>query len=87
MAQTLRVEVTEEDIKAGERGNPEYCPIAHALCRAELMDTPWVDSDSIEDQNGDKWDLPAKARAWIQKADRGELVHPMIFTARRSAAG
>lgn len=34
MSKTKRVCVTEDDIQAGARRSPGYCPIAIALCRA-----------------------------------------------------
>jgi hypothetical protein len=73
----LRVEVTAEDIAAGNSGDCESCPIALACCRAGLNGV-LVSDDGIA-WNGGFVDLPAGGLEFISDFDRGRVVLPFTF--------
>ncbi len=77
----MRIEVTAEDIAAGERGKCLLCPIALAARRAGL-ETARVDLDtqhgeSIADLIGVL--LPDECLKFIIDFDNGKPVAPFVF--------
>jgi len=76
----MKIEVTEEDIKAGWR-NALYCPVALALDRATNQD--WhVSADHLSPcigENYDKSEIPARVRRFIRAFDQGKKVRPFSF--------
>jgi hypothetical protein len=75
----MRIEVTAEDIAAGEPRHSCHCPVARAISRA--MGAAW---EAYGDEAGacdtDDWiDLPAEAERWIAAFDAGRPVEPFAF--------
>lgn len=77
----MKIEVTDDDIRQGTKGNCVRCPVALAIERAlgkDLAFEPWVVGDAA-------WvglrrcTLPRKARNWIRRFDRELSVAPFTF--------
>ena len=78
---TIKIEVTEEDIRKGVRDNCRECPIASACNRAGLK-YPSVYPEEIQYwQNiGLKgWRTSAEVEYWIADYDAGKPVTPFSF--------
>lgn len=75
----LHVEVTEDDIRQGERGVCSYCPIALAVKRCAATDDVTVPWPYCSVGDYEAW-LPPVARRFIADFDRGvSAVEPIAF--------
>ena len=88
----MKIQVTKEDIKKGEKGSCEWCPVALAIQRTydlkndgdEKMIT--VDADCVEiwqDSVEKQYQLPQIARDFIHDFDnsdiKSEQLKPFLF--------
>lgn len=80
---TITIEVTQEDIDAGRKGNCYLCPIALAAARVFNLDVSvgasWL---SVEASNGAEvamFKLPQAARTFVTLFDGGHPVAPFTF--------
>jgi hypothetical protein len=75
----LWVEVTPDDIRHGERNDPEYCPISFAVWRASgIHFDVELDHLTLPGHDG-AWGLPAVARKFVREFDAGVAVEPIRF--------
>lgn len=76
----LVVEVTEQDIVNGERGNPFGCPVSIAAQRVvgECGVTPY--RLVLRQPQGVTYQTPPDAAQWIRAFDRRQPVAPATFT-------
>jgi hypothetical protein len=75
---TMLIKVTEDDIKHGERGICNTCPVARAIRRATGAKYIAVDWCAID--IGDKlYDTPRSAARFIYDFDNGLKVEPFEF--------
>lgn len=76
----MKIQVTQEDIKAGKTGNPEFCPIGLAAKRA-FGRTMSVGSSSMYplDNCRELFLLPGSARDFIRRFDDYQKVEPFEF--------
>jgi hypothetical protein len=78
------IEVTQEDIDRGVRGEIDKCPVALAAQRAlgipDVWVTPFGRMLPVPDAN---WLMPAKATAFVRRCDRGKSVQPFTFRVPR----
>lgn len=75
---TVRVDVTDDDIRQGGAGDTGVCPIALALHRC----APWSAAFVVQDwcAFGDfEADLPPAAQDFIASFDAGLPVAPFVF--------
>ncbi len=90
MSRTVTVEVTAEDIAAGERDSCERCPIAIAVQRTGLIrvhadaDAIWGWPDDGDDTESIGCDTPDIAARFMEDFDTGEPVEPFAFTVELS---
>jgi hypothetical protein len=77
---TVTIDVTQEDIDKGERGDACKCPIALA-CHRILKEGVWVCEDlmSISGEDEDVV-LPDEAQDFIKRFDYGHSPEPFTFT-------
>jgi hypothetical protein len=83
MTNKFTIQVSEEDIKKGEKKEPECCPIALALDKKGFKEIYVGDCYlDFEDEKGDyhQFMLPNKAMKFISCFDKGENVSPFEFT-------
>lgn len=83
----VTVEVTEDDIQEGLRGDSENCPTARALCRDLPVSRAEVTRERIrlvpetpnDDGYFDLWRLqtPMEVAHWVNAFDSGEAVDPL----------
>lgn len=89
MNDTLVIEVTLGDIKAGKCTNPYTCAIALAVTRATGSHAGVAirDFDLLDPYGNttDTYNLPAEAVAFICAFDNKRPVEPFTFTATRKA--
>lgn len=77
---TATVEVTQEDIDSGGRGNPHTCAIALALRRTFAEDDVCVwGGDIAAEVDGYRTWLPREANEFIVAFDQHHLVSPFKF--------
>ena len=91
---TLHVEVTEQDIADGVRGDCEHCAIVLAMRRLfPSAHYIWVDGSSTGIWNGRigmksrSWTLPESALEFIEHFDASEPVWPFSFDAEELEVG
>lgn len=83
---TIRVDVTEADIRAGLRGMTDWCPIALAMARAfdaprgEIGYFPYVGKSVAHLPSGRSVRLPRAASQFVERFDAGAKVDPLSFT-------
>lgn len=79
----VRVEVTQNDIRKGRRGDCANCPIARAVKRVTRVQNALVEDDgTISFSKRDNIVIiPAseKRERFISKFDAGEKVEPIVF--------
>ena len=83
----MKIQVTKEDIKKGEQGSCEWCPVALAIQRTYGKDklvTVDVDSMGIwQDNREQHYQLPLIARDFIHDFDnsdiKSEQLKPFLF--------
>lgn len=81
----ITIDVTAEDIAAGEPGEPCSCPIALAVLRVlPFLTGVWVDETGVELDGfarlgGASIPLPPPAREFISHLDAGDAVEPFSF--------
>jgi hypothetical protein len=86
----MKIEVTQKDIDKGHRSSCYECPIAHAFKRKVKNKIRYgfaVNSECIEYLTKDMWysyNLPKKAKLFIQRFDRDYPVKPFTFEARKT---
>jgi hypothetical protein len=77
---TVEINVTDEDIKNGERADCELCPIACAARRAgidyALVNTTYI----LVGPMAVRIALPTEAQAFVIEFDSGQPVQPFTFT-------
>lgn len=81
----LTVDVTQEDINHGERGNCNSCPVARAIQRASGHECRAGGSQiTIKPENGRNLYLVTPEAAWrfMYDFDMGRKVEPFSFTLR-----
>ena len=84
---TIRIQVTENDIDSGAQDSPTDCPIARALRRAcPNSQFVYVGDDfaslnriPCELSNCKQIDLPEVAREFVRQFDKGGDVEPISF--------
>jgi len=76
-----KIQVTEEDIDEGTRGDTRHCAFARAMQRAGIGD-PVVDGrhwsgriEGVPFSGG----IPSSITAWIRDFDSHKAVHPKAF--------
>ena len=75
---TVRVDVTQEDIDKGLRGNAFSCPIARAIDRLAVCDCVEVGDDEIYlDAQGVP--MSHEALCFVSDFDSGNMVEPFHF--------
>ncbi len=85
---TVRIEVTREDIRDGQRFNGHTCPVALALKRAGVPAIVGYASVSLQKVRDDddfmyEVDLPSPIPEWIQRFDDLTLLGlPRMFIRR-----
>lgn len=82
----VRIEVTQEDIDQGKRGDARACPIALAAQRAGVELRAYslsydIYRDGQRTQKVIPW--PPGVTGWMDRFDRGEYVPPLTFTLYR----
>ena len=85
--QPLRIKVTAEDIRLGERNTTSACPIARRLKASYKPKSLCVDSNKIEMffKTGTVTFEPDKAiTKFIEEFDKGMSVKPQTFTLKIS---
>lgn len=77
----LRVEVTEEDIKAGRQGDAYRCPLARAASRADGSHTWWF-GETLAGRDGVYGHVSQapRVRRWREAFDDRQKVAPFVFT-------
>ena len=91
----MRVEVTQEDIEIGIKGNARACPLAHAFRRAlpgrdVTVFRHWAYDEGPEGWNESRetwkqrskigrFHLPQEATDFVSRFDRGDAVQPTVF--------
>lgn len=84
--QTLRVDVTQEDIDKGVRGSATNCPLARALHRdgyyCEVGEETYI--RATENEFGREYLPGGSARDFIEDFDDDERVYPGPFFFYRS---
>lgn len=78
-AVTMRIEVTQEDIKKGERHSGISCPIALALKRALPGRHVGVSEETADIGENARVLLPLEAQDFIDDFDDGLGVDPFAF--------
>lgn len=73
----MKIQVTEDDIRFGERGECTDCPVARAISRATKREA-YVDSYDICSGSYD-WFTPEAVRTFIARFDSGQPVEPFTF--------
>lgn len=74
------VEVTQQDINSGARGNPKTCPVA--LSMSAWHQSQWIiDIDWAYDANDRDacWELDPHLVTWIEEFDDGADVAPIVL--------
>ena len=80
---SVLVEVTQDDIAGAALGTFYSCPVALAAQRATGRGaTVGLWTCSLD--NGDEFDLPPEAQAFIGRFDEGEPVGPLSFKMEKS---
>jgi hypothetical protein len=85
MSYSILIQVTQEDINAGEAGNCYSCPLALAIRRVCPGSLPWVQSLGVgwrtSHKHGpvDSSPLPREATAFIDRFDVKRDVSPFSF--------
>ena len=82
-----RIPVTQEHIDRGKPGNPNACPVYHALKERHWDSRPEVGTDNIlirfQDADGiswvQLWELAPELEDWIAAFDRGDAVSPFTL--------
>ena len=75
MNRRLVLTVTAEDIRFGEPGNHEYCPIAIAASRR--FPDGWVDvGDAYMIVSSQEWVPTKRTTQFIERFDEGSAVQP-----------
>lgn len=76
------IEVTDRDIRRGKKLSTDLCPVALAAIRSEAykgcFTLPKVTYEDIL-INGNIYDLPPEARAFIYSFDKGFSIEPFKF--------
>ena len=82
----LHVEVTAEDIAAGEKGHCQRCPIALAMLRCPNVFSVVVGEEiSVQTYDQDQWtepyvaECPSVASKFVGDFDSGDKVEPFSF--------
>lgn len=78
MKKLIYVEVTDDDIKAGQPYVPSLCPVARAVSRS-LHASIMVGTHSIHDGRRTVGWLPGVAEDFIRRFDNGDRVEPFEF--------
>ena len=74
----VKIEVTEEDIKNGERWMADKCPVALALNR-KINDFNYVLYDLFETHDSRVYDVPESVGKFILKFDKTRKGKPFKF--------
>ena len=74
----IRLNITQEDINAGDRWQPALCPIARALTRRFPEGCVIVLEETAE-VNGNSYDLSSKAQEFFYRFYNGLSVGPQTF--------
>jgi hypothetical protein len=81
---TITVDVTQEDIDGGERGDCKKCPIARALARTKGQSPEVSDFEvsqfRIQYQREGRMLLPEEAQIFVRRFDNKRPVSPFSFT-------
>ena len=91
---TLRIPVTEDHIRQGERGSAHSCPIALALRESgcEHVTVRHYNIMYWPENSGDGWEgarvhrPSARLRAWISRFDANRKVEPFVLVLRDGTA-
>ena len=77
----MKIEVTQEDIQKGKKGNSCACPVWHAGNRAGLIDFEVWNRSVVFVHNGQdaRCLLPESVQTFIKKFDCGQPVEPISF--------
>lgn len=75
----MKVSVTEQDIKEGEKGNCWHCPVALALKRATGREVSVRALNWGFKDGAGFYDLPQSARLFINEFDRWGKEEPFSF--------
>jgi hypothetical protein len=82
----ITIDVTQDDIKEGEKASAEFCPIACAVRR--LFPDSYIRVDDLlevgpddSDKDSEYYDLPESALEFIHNFDIGRHVEPFSFVA------
>jgi hypothetical protein len=76
---TITVNVTQEDIDAGEPGHACGCPLALAIARATDCKV-FIVAGIWTSTSGHRGPLPESAHRWYWAFDQGKPVSPFSFT-------
>jgi hypothetical protein len=85
----ITVEVTATDIKRGETGDAYNCAVARALRRMKFKNVSVGPGEAAFTTGSGKtrlrlvYDLPRRAKLFIDRFDRGVPVKPFTFTLRK----
>ena len=71
------VNVTQQCINEGEKGNPNNCPVALAIQKEGLMCS--VHPEDVRFDHYGPVDLPQDSIDWITSFDDGQEVEPFSF--------
>jgi len=80
MSRTVRIEVTEEQIAEGNRGDPCRCPVAKAIAKAIPGCGPAVNTLVIHFScDGSRISTPQVVKDFVNDFDHGHPVKPFEF--------
>ena len=80
MSKDIKIEVTQEDIDRGEKGDCAKCPIARAIRRTLKVRYVHVDTDFLEwGPDYSCMNAPVKVSKFIDAFDEGRRVSPFTF--------
>jgi hypothetical protein len=77
--ETMRIDVTQDDITYGKRRAGDRCPIAIAIMRALNEPIVEVSFFKVFIPDGSRYSMPAAARVFINDFDGGLFVQPFSF--------
>lgn len=80
----MNVAILKKDIKQGEIGNPDSCPIALAVTRTTKAKRVLVGERTLN-IDGVEYEYPRSVSRFVARFDREQKVTPFAFRLRKKA--